>query len=151
MRSDVIFNSPYLDRCLRFGWYLDIIMLLLLGDIPMIYGPDLVVDMDDWDCTFDDGWSDVCFFIYHTSDAIIGHISLSVEIYRSSWSYMIISTYEIHIETMTCLLTYHDPLVEPLLGHSIKPTLLIFRCSHVSSSERHALICGSYSPVDMDD
>ena len=40
------------------------------------------------------------FSIYHTSDAILGHISLSVEIYRSSWSCMIISTYEIHIKLM---------------------------------------------------
>ena len=63
------------------------------------------------------------FSIYHTFDAILGHIFLSVEIYRFSWSCRIISTYEIHIETMTCLLSYHDPLVEPLLGHSIKPTL----------------------------
>ena len=63
------------------------------------------------------------FFIYHRFDVILGHISLSVEIYRSSWSCLIISTYEIHIETMTCLLTYHDPLVEPLLGHSVMPTL----------------------------
>ena len=63
------------------------------------------------------------FLTYHTSDAILGHIFVLVEIYRSSWSYMIISTYEIHIETMTCLLSYHDPLVEPLLGHSVRPTL----------------------------
>ena len=63
------------------------------------------------------------FSIYHTFDAILGHIFLLVEIYRSSWSCMIISTYEIHIETMTYLLSYHDPLMEPLLGHSIKPTL----------------------------
>ena len=63
------------------------------------------------------------FSIYHTSDSILGHISLSIEIYRFSWSCMIISTYEIHTETITCLLSYHDPLVEPFLGHSVKPTL----------------------------
>ncbi|KAL6324442.1 hypothetical protein AAG906_013046 [Vitis piasezkii] len=33
---------------------------------------------------------------------------------RSSWSCMLISTYEIHAEMMTYLLSYHDPLVEPL-------------------------------------
>ena len=68
------------------------------------------------------------FLIYHISNAILGHISFSNEIYRFSWSCMIISTYEIHTKTMTYLLSYHDPLVEPLLGHSIRPTLLIFRC-----------------------
>ena len=64
---------------------------------------------------------------------------------------MIISTYEIHIETMTCLLSYHDPLVEPLLGHSVDPHFLIFRCPHDSFTERRLLICGSNSVVDMDD
>ena len=90
------------------------------------------------------------FSIYHTSDAILGHISISVEICRSSWNCIIISTYEIHIEKMTCLLSYHDPLVEPLLGHLVRPTL-IFRCPHASSFERCLLICGFDSAVDLDD
>ena len=38
------------------------------------------------------------FPIYHTSDAILGHISLSVEICRSSWSHMIFITHEMHVE-----------------------------------------------------
>ena len=91
------------------------------------------------------------FLIYHTFDAVLRHISISVEIYRSSWSCMIISTYEIHIETMTCFLSYHGPLVEPLLGHSVRPTLLIFRCPRASSFERHLLICEFDSIVDLDD
>ena len=65
----------------------------------------------------------IFFFIYHTSDVILGHIFLSIKIYRSSWSCMIISTYEIHTEIMTCLLSYHDPLVETLLGHLVSPIL----------------------------
>ncbi|KAL6315038.1 hypothetical protein AAG906_030878 [Vitis piasezkii] len=40
------------------------------------------------------------FLIYHTSNAILGHISLLVEIYRSSWSRMILITYEMHVELM---------------------------------------------------
>ena len=75
------------------------------------------------------------FSIYHTSDAILGHISILVEICRSPLICMIIPTYEIHAETMTCLLSYHDPLVEPLLGHSVRPTLLIFGSPHASSFE----------------
>ena len=62
MELDVVFNSPYLDKCLRFGWYLDILMLLLLGDVFFMFGPDSIVDMDYWDYTFDDGWSDVIWF-----------------------------------------------------------------------------------------
>ena len=60
---------------------------------------------------------------------------------------MIISTYEIHTETMTCLLSYHDPLVEPFLGHSF----LIFRCPHVFSFEIRFLTCGLDLVVDLDD
>ena len=56
------------------------------------------------------------------SDAILGHISLLVKIYRSSWSCMIISTYDMHTETMTCLMSYHDPSVEYLLGYSVRLT-----------------------------
>ena len=59
------------------------------------------------------------FSIYHTYDVVLGHIFILVEIYRSSWSCMIISTYEMK----HCLLSYHDFLVEPFLGHSIRPTL----------------------------
>ena len=54
------------------------------------------------------------FLTYHTSDAILGHISVSIKIYRSSWSHMIIPTYEIHAQMMTYLLSYHDPPLEPL-------------------------------------
>ena len=63
------------------------------------------------------------FLIYHTSDAILGHISLSAEICRSSWSHMILITHEIHVETMTCLLSYHDLPRDPFLGHPIRLTL----------------------------
>ena len=40
------------------------------------------------------------FSIDHTSDVILGHISLLVEIYRSSWIRMILLTYEMHVELM---------------------------------------------------
>ena len=91
------------------------------------------------------------FLIYHTYDVILGHISLSVAIYRSSWSCMIISTYEIHTATMICLLSYHDPLVEPLLSHLVRPTHLIFRYHHAYSSRRRLLMFRPDLVVDMDD
>ena len=47
-------------------------MLLLLGDISLMFGPDLVVDVDDWVPSI--------FSTYHTSDAILGHISYLIEI-----------------------------------------------------------------------
>ena len=70
MGSDVVFDSPYLDKYLRFGWYLDIFMLLLLGDVSLTFGPNSVVDMDDRDCTFDDGWYDVVWFFWSTTHQV---------------------------------------------------------------------------------
>ena len=40
------------------------------------------------------------FPTYRTSDAILRHISLLVEIYRSSWICMILLTYKMHVELM---------------------------------------------------
>ena len=103
--------------------HLDVIMLLLLGYAFLTCGPIQLwtwmtrithLMMDDL-MSFD-------FLTYHTYDAILGHIFVSIEIYRSSWSCMIISTNEIHVEMMTFLLSYHDPLVEPFWSHPIKPT-----------------------------
>ena len=127
-------------------------MLLLLGGTSLMFGPDSVVDLDYWDHTFDDGWFDVTWF----SDLshIRGHIgaySVSVEVYRSSWICMLVPIYGMHVETMTCLLSYHDLPRAPLLSHSVRPTLLTFRCPHVSSFERHLLICGFDSVGDLDD
>ena len=122
MESNVVFDNPYLDRCLRFGWYLDIIMLFLLGNTSLTFRPNPVVNLDYWDHTLDNGWFGVTWF--HDLLHIWCHTraySVSVEIYGSSWSRMIISTYEIHSETRTCSLFYYDPPVEPLLSHLVRP------------------------------
>ena len=93
-------------------------------------------DLGHGDRTFDDGWFHVTqFSTYRTSNDILGHISVLIEIYKSPWSCMLISTYEVHIEMMTYLLSYHDPLVEPLWSHPIR--FIFFRrlgCCHVSPS-----------------
>ena len=54
---------------------------------------------------------------YYTFDAILGYVSSLAEIYRSTWSCMLISTYEIRSEAMTYLLSCHDPPSESLLSH----------------------------------
>ena len=65
----------------------------------LTFGPDSVVDLDDWDYTFDYGWFEVIQFsdLPYTY-AILGHISLSIEIYKSSWSHMILTTHGMHDE-----------------------------------------------------
>ena len=42
------------------------------------------------------------FQIYHTSDAILGHISILAEICGSPLVCMIIPIYDIHVELMIC-------------------------------------------------
>ena len=74
-------------------------MLLLLGDAFFMFKPDLVVDLDYWDYTFDDGLFEVIrFFDLPYIYAILGHISVLIEIYRSSWSHMILTTHKTHVE-----------------------------------------------------
>ena len=72
----------------------------------------------------DDLMSPDFFFIYHTFDVILGHISISDEIYGSSWSCMLVPIYEMYAEMMARSLFYHDPLVESLGGHPVRLVLL---------------------------
>ena len=151
MGSNVIFDNPYLDRCLRFGWYLDIIMLLLLGDVSLMFGP---IQLRIWmtgiaHLMMDDPMLSN-FSIYQTFDAALGHISVLVEICRSPLICMIILSYEIHIELMIC---FHFVLIlQWSLSWVIQsgPHFLIFRCPLASSFKRLLLMCGFISVVDLD-
>ena len=101
-------------------------MFLILRDVSLTFG----FNLDCWDHTFDDGWFHVTQFpTYHIFDVTLGHISFSVESYRSSWSHMITLTYGIHSETMVCLLSFHGLSGEPLSSHSIRPTPFGIRIS----------------------
>ena len=75
---------------------------------------DSVMDLDDRDHTFDEGWFNVtCFSGLSHIWCYTGACSVSDEIYGSSWSCMTIITYWMHTETLTCSLPYHDTSVEP--------------------------------------
>ncbi|RVW90203.1 hypothetical protein CK203_041984 [Vitis vinifera] len=83
------------------------------GNASLTFGLDSIVDMDDWDCTLGliqlwtwmnriahsmmDDLISSDFPTYHTSDAILGHISYSVKICRSSLICMIIPSYKIYL------------------------------------------------------
>ena len=117
-----VFFGP--SRSTHIFRHLDIIMLLLVGNASLMFGSDIAMDLEYRDHTFDDRWLDVTWF----SD--LSHIrchtraySVSDEIYRSSWSCMLIPTYGIHAKTMTFSLSYHDPSVGSLLSHLARPTL----------------------------
>ena len=104
-------------------YHLDIAMLLLLGDTsPMFRFVSATFGLPGLGVWWWMIWCHLTFLICHTFDAILGHILVLVESYRSSWSYMITPTCEMRIKTMMCSLSYHDPLVEPLWSHSTRPT-----------------------------
>ena len=83
--------------------YLDVLMLLLLRDA--FWYVDLI-QLWTWMTRITHlVMNDLVSFdlsTYHTSDSILGHISLSVEIYRSPLICMIIPNYEIHTRLMIC-------------------------------------------------
>ena len=101
------------------------------------------------DHTFDDEWFDVIWFFdllhfqCHTRT-----YSISVEICISSWSCMFIPTYRIHAKMMTCLLSYHDPLIEPLSQAHIFRHLGVIMFLLLGDV---SLMFGFDSSVDLDD
>ena len=125
MGSDVVFDSLYLDKCLRSGWYLDIVIFLLLGFTFFRFRSDSVVfglpRSRTWRWMI---WCHLIFLIYHIFDVILGHIPFQVR--------------SIDFQGVACLsplarctfgwligsLFYDDPSVEPLWSHSARPTFL---------------------------
>ena len=103
------------------------------------------MDSDDQYYMFDDRWFHViCSSTYHTFDAILGHISVSIEIYGSSWSCMLIPTYKIHVDTMFPPWSLSG--VTQLGLHFATP-----RCHHAFLLGDAPLIYGSDSVVHVDD
>ena len=121
MGSDVIFDNLYLDRRLRFGWYLDVIMLFLLGDfflcldsiqmwIWMIGITHLMID----DLMLSD------FLIYHTSNVILGHIPSWLRFIDLHWFVWSSPLTRCMSSWWSIFLFYHNSPMELLLSHSIK-------------------------------
>ena len=77
------------------------------------------------------------FPIYHTFDAILRHISISTEIYRSSWSHMILITHEMHVELMVYCYLIVIPQWSLFWVIRSGSRFLIFRCHHATFSRRH--------------
>ena len=113
MRSNVVFGSLYLDRWLKSGWYLDIVMLLLLGVAPLMCRTDSVVFglPGSWVWRWLT-WCHLIFFTYHTSGATLQHIPFHLEVHGSSQTCTII-TYWMLTETWTWSLPYRASEIHP--------------------------------------
>ena len=145
MGSDVVFDSLYLDRCLRFGWYLDIIMLLLLGVASLMFRSDSVVfglsGSYAWWWMI---WCHRIFMIYQIFDVILGHIPFrarSIDLHRVACLFQFMRC---TLRWLIGSLFYDDPSVEPLwsLCGAIQPGphFSAFGCRHASYLGRHSLV-----------
>ena len=152
MRSGIIFYSFYLGRCLRSGWYLDILMLLLLGDTTLMFRFVSAVDLGYWDHTFDDRWLHVTRFLtYYIYDVILGHIPFWVrfiDLHRVACLSLLARCTPIWL---TYSLFYDDSLVEPLGSHSSKSTLFSIQMSLCFLPRDAFSTCGFDFIMDMDD
>ena len=118
-----------------------------------MFGPGSVVDMVNWDCTFDDGWSDVVWFFWFTTHLMP---------YWGIFPFWLIFV-DLHGVACSSPLTKYTPRRWPIcylimisqgsLSWAIQsnPHFLIFGCPHAFSFERCLLICGFDSAVDLDD
>ena len=124
MGSDVVFDNLYLDKCLRFGWCLDIIMLLLLGVASLMCRSDSIV----FELPRSRVWWEMipCHPIFDLPyiRCQTGAYFVSGEIHGSSWICTFIITYWIHTETLTCSLLFHHTSVGPLWIHLAKSSRL---------------------------
>ena len=145
MGLNVVFDNLYLDRCLRSGWYLDIIMLLLLEVTSLMFRSDSTVFglPGSWAWWWMI-WCHLIFLIYHIFDVILGHILFRV---RS----------KIFTELYACphlrdvcwddwLVRYFMMIPQWSLCGAIHPGphFSTFDCCHVSYSQRRSLDAWSW-------
>ena len=124
MGSDVIFDSLYLDRCLRSGRYLDIIMLLLLGVASLMFRSDSVVFGLPGSCVW--WWMIWCHLIFWS----ITHSTLYWGMFPSWMRFTDLDGVARLSPLARCTprrwsirYFYNDPSMEPLQSHSARSFL----------------------------
>ena len=118
-------------------WYLDILMLLLLRDaFWYVDSFRLWIWMTRITRLMMDNLRLSDFSIYHTFDAILGHISLSIKIYRFSWSHVILITYKMHVKLMAYCYLIMIPQWSLSWAIQSGSHFSTFRCHHASFFRR---------------
>ena len=140
MRSNVVFDSLYLDRCLRSSWYLDIVMLFLLGVISLMFRSDSVVFGLPGSCVW---WWMICchlilwFITYSMSYWGIFHFGRDLQIFTELHAYP--NLWDVRWDDW--LVHYFMMIPQWSLCGAIQPSphFSVFDSCHVSYSERHSL------------
>ena len=145
MGSDVVFDSLYLDRCLRSGWYLNIVMLLLLGVVSLMFRSNSAVFGLPGSCTWRWMiWCHLIFLIYHIFNVILGHIPFQARSIDLQGVACLSPLARCTLRWLIGSLFYDDPSVEPLwsLYGAIQsdPHFSAFGCCHASYPRRRSLV-----------
>ena len=125
MGSYIVFYNFYLDRCLRSGWYLDIVTLLLLRDaFLMIRFFSVVFRLPGSRVWWGMIRCHLFFFTCHTSDAILGHIPFRMTFTDFHW--VVRSSLLVRCVPRRWLVRhfYDGSLVETLGRHPVRFALL---------------------------
>ena len=143
MGSDVVFSSLYLDRWLRSGWYLDIVMLLLLGVASLMCRSDSVVFglPGSWVWR----WLTRCHLFFWPIIPPVPHCSISHFI----WRFM--DPHGLARSSLTGCSPRrgHDRyLMEPLRSTQPSPHFSTLGCHHASPSGRSSWIYVHDSVMD---
>ena len=142
MGSNVIFGSLYLDRWLRFGWYLDIVMLLLLGVASLMCRSDSVVFGLPGSWVW--WWLIWCHLIFLPIIPLVPHWGIPHFI----WRFMDPHRFARSLSLTGCSLRRgHDRyLMEPSRSIQLGPHFSTLGCHHASPSGRYILdICAWFS------
>ena len=142
MGSNVVFDSLYLDRCLRSGWHLDIAMLLLLGVASLMCRTDSVVFglPGSWVRR----WIDLVSHDFWPIVPLVPHCGIS----HFVWRFMDPHRFARSLSLTGCSLRRgHDCyLTEPPRSIQLGPHFLTLGCHHASPSGRCILdICAWFS------
>ena len=143
MGSDVVFGSLYLDRWLRSGWYLDIVMLLLLGVSSLMCRSNSVVFGLPGSWVW--WWLIWCHLIFLTYRTSWCHIAARPVSFRGLWiltdphdHYHLLDTHW----DVDMIVTLRSPLRSTQPG----PHFSTLGCHHAPPSGRYTLdMCARFS------
>ena len=147
MGSDVVFSSLYLDRWLRSGWYLDIVMLLLLGVASLMCRSDSVVFGLPGSWVW--WWLIWCHLFFWPIIPLVPHWGISHFISRFMDPHRSARSLSLAGYSLRC--GHGRYPTEPLRSIQLVSHFSTLGCHHASPFGRSSWICVHDSVMDSDD